>query len=101
MEITTLERKANSYWNLVKSASRNEKLTLIALLSASLTNDEDDIPANATPAKARRLNALTDDEMEALITGEPQPFAGNNEANIQQIVQAHQGRIVKGMEKWL
>lgn len=97
----TLERKASNYWNLIKTANRDEKLALIALLSASLTNGDEEAAVEATPLKARRSNALTDEEMERLITGEPQPIADSNEVNLQEIVKGHQGRIVKGMEKWL
>ena len=51
--------------------------------------------------KARRLNALTDEKMEKLITGEPLPLADKNEADLQKIVEGHQGRLVIRMEKWL
>lgn len=97
----TLERETNNYWNLIKSANRNEKLALIALLSASLVNDEKNVAIETNSLKARRLNALTDEEMEQLMTGEPQPLTDKDEADLQEIVEGHQGRIVKGMEKWL
>ena len=51
--------------------------------------------------KACRLNALTTEQMNQLITGEPLPLTDDDNDCLSDIVDANQGKIVKGLEKWL
>ena len=53
------------------------------------------------PIKARRLSAMTDDEMEREMQGEPTPIMSHAEATPAEIVEANRGKIVNGLEKWL
>jgi len=101
MTTIALDRVTNNYWNLIKTASDKEKLMLIAMLSSSLADGDGNVAIETKTIKAHRRNALSDEEMEQLITGTPLPLTSDGDANIQDIVEAHQGRIAKGLEKWL
>ena len=46
---------------------------LLTLISASMTGDEMVI-TQKKPAKARRVSAITDEQMEREIQGEPMPY---------------------------
>ena len=59
------------------------------------------VTTNKKPVKARRLNAMSDDDMERGMQGDPIPIIVNNEVSLADIIEANRGKIVKGLEKWL
>ena len=101
MTAITLDRETSNYWELIKSASNKAKLSLITLLSSSIADTEDMIITHQKPAKARRLNAMTDEQMEQEMQGEAIPISAETETTAQEIITANRGRIAKGLEKWL
>jgi len=101
MTTITVDRGTSNYWKLIQSATKKEKLTLIALLSHSLAEEEGNMAVETRSLKARRLNVLTTEQMDQLITGEPLPLTGDDSDCLSDIVDANQGKIVKGLEKWL
>ena len=102
MTAIALDRETRNYWEQIKSASSKAKLTLITLLSASMADEEDVVVTCATlPVSARRLNTMSDEEMELEMQGEPVPITTEEETPLVDIVEANSGRIVKGLEKWL
>lgn len=100
MTAITLDRETSKYWDIIKNASNKAKLTLLTLISASMVEDEV-ITTNKKPAKAHRLSAMSDDDMEREMQGDPVPIIADNEVNPADIIEANRGKIVKGLEKWL
>ena len=102
MTAIALDSETRNYWEQIKSASSKAKLTLITLLSASMADEENVVVTRATsPANARRLNTMTDEDKELEMQGEPVPITAEDETPLVDIVEANSGRIVKGLEKWL
>lgn len=101
MTTIALDKGTSNYWNLIKTATEKEKLMLIALLSSSLADGEGNVAIETKTIKGHRRHAISDEEMEQLINGTPQPLSTEDNINLQDIVDANQGRIVKGLEKWL
>lgn len=101
MTTILLERETSKYWNLIKDAGNEVKLALITLLSSSMTSDGNAIAVQSKPLKARRLNAMTEDEMEKEMKGDPIPLSDSDEATPSEIVEANRGKMVKGLERWL
>lgn len=100
MTAIAIDRETSNYWEIIKDASKKSKLTLLTLLSASMVDDEL-VTTQQHPVKARRLSAMTDDEMEREMQGESTPIIADAESTPAEIVEANRGRIVKGLEKWL
>lgn len=101
MTTVALNSEASTYWNYIKNASNEVKLTLISLLTASMNSSEEAVVEKAKPLKARRLNAMTDEEMEREMQDNPQPFTSADEAMPADIIEANRGKIAKGLERWL
>lgn len=101
MTTIALDKETSNYWNYIKKASDKEKLTLIALLSSSLADGNDAVKVETKPLKARRLNALSDEEMENLMQGDSVPVSDSEDTELKDIVEANSGRLTKGLEKWL
>lgn len=59
------------------------------------------VTTNKKPVKAHRLSAMSDDDMEREMQGDPVPIIADNEVNPADIIEANRGKIVKGLEKWL
>ena len=100
MTSLALDRETSNYWNFIKDASNKSKLMLLTLISASISGDEI-ITTKRKSSKARRLNAMTDNQMEQEMEGEPTPIMDSEDVPIEDIITANKGRIVKGLEKWL
>ena len=73
MTSVALDRETSNYWDYIKDASQKAKLTLLTLISASMT-DEDVVTTRIKTAKARRLGAMTDEQMEREMQGTPIPL---------------------------
>lgn len=100
MTAITLDRETSNYWEMIKGASNQVKLALLTLISASMSGDEVVI-TQKKPAKARRVSAMTDEQMELEMQGEPTPIVAAEETAPEDIVDANRGRIANGLEKWL
>lgn len=100
MTAIALDKETSNYWEIIKDASNKAKLTLMTLISASMVDDEL-VTTKQHPIKARRLSAMTDDEMEREMQGEPTPIMSHAESTPAEIVEANRGKIVNGLEKWL
>ena len=100
MTAIAVDKETSNYWEMIKGASNKAKLTLMALISASMVDDEI-ITTRQKPVKAHRLSAMTDEEMELEMHGDATALSGEDEGALSEIVEANRGRIVKGLEKWL
>ena len=100
MTAIAIDRETSNYWEIIKNASSKTKLTLLTLISASMVDDEV-VTTKQKPVKAHRLSAMTDDEMEREMQGDPQPIMSDSDVNLAGIMEANSGKIVKGLEKWL
>jgi hypothetical protein len=100
MTTLALDRETSHYWDYIKDASNESKLTLITLISASMAGEKV-VTTKTEPVKAHRFNALTDEQMEREMQGEPTPIIANNETSTADIIDANRGRLVNGLEKWL
>ncbi len=100
MTAIAVDKETSNYWEMIKGASNKAKLTLMALISASMVDDEI-ITTRQKPVKAHRLSAMTDEEMELEMQGDATALSGEDEGALSEIVEANRGRIVKGLEKWL
>lgn len=100
MTAIALDQETSNYWEMIKGASNKAKLMLLTLISASMT-DEEVVITHKKPAKAHRVSAMTDEQMEREMQGEPTPIMAAEEADPSDIVDANRGRIVNGLEKWL
>ena len=100
MTAIALDRETSNYWEMIKGASNKAKLTLLTLISASMSGDEV-VVTQKNPAKARRMSAMTDEQMEREMLGEPTPIMAAEETDPSDIVDANCGRIANGLEKWL
>ena len=100
MTAIALDRETSNYWEMIKGASNKAKLTLLTLISASMSGDEV-VVTQKNPAKARRMSAMTDEQMEREMQGEPTPIMAAEETDPSDIVDANCGRIANGLEKWL
>ena len=101
MTAITLDRETIHYWEMIKGASNKAKLALLTLISASMSGDEV-ILTQKKPAKARRVSAMTDEQMEREMQGEPTPIVvAGSEAAPNDIVDANRGRIANGLDRWL
>lgn len=96
-----LEHETSNYWNLIKDASNEVKLALIVRLSSSLVNDDEETTSHRRPLKARRLNAMTTEELEQEMQDEPMPLTGHDDYQLSDLVAANSGKITKGLERWL
>lgn len=101
MTTVSIDRETSDYWELIKKANSKAKLTLITLLSTSLTDADIAVKVETKPLKARRPDALSDEEMESLMQGAPVPLNEDKATDLKDIVEANSGKLVKGMEKWL
>ena len=100
MTTVALNRETRECWNFIKNASSQTKLTLITLLSSSMSNGDEVIVRNA-PLKVHRPHAMTDEELERSMQGEPLPIVDNDNADLADIISANSGKIVKGLDRWL
>ena len=100
MATIVLDKETSNYWDLIKTASNKAKLTLIALLSSSMAEEDGVIIEKHKPLKARRLSRISDTDMEKEICGDPSSIVAD-EPDITKIVEGNKGRILSGLEKWL
>ena len=102
MTSIVLERETKNYWNLIKDAGNEVKLALISLLSSSMGKDANSVVLQVKPSKAKRLHAMTDEELAKEITGEPIPL-GNDDSDtaVSDLISANSGKLENGLEKWL
>lgn len=101
MGTISLDKKdIGTYWNFIKDADNQTKLSLIAMLSSSMNGGE---KGSGLPSvrKGRRLSAMSDDAMEREMQGAPVPIECAEETSIADLVNVNSGRLVKGLEKWL
>ena len=63
MTAIALDKETSNYWEIIKNASNKAKLKLLTLISASMVDDEV-IITRQKPTKARRLSAISDNDME-------------------------------------
>jgi len=101
MTTIALERETKDYWNLIKDATKEVKLALVALLNTSIADDTSSVGIETRPAKALRLSRLSDEEMESLMQGDSTPISNECESKTSDIVNANCGRLANGLEKWL
>lgn len=82
MTTLTLDRETSRYWELIRTADRRSKLMLITLLSSSLAEGDDSIAiAPRRPLRASRPGAMTDEQMEQEMTGQPVPL-GDTQSDV-------------------
>ena len=87
MTTIALDQETSNYWEMIKGASKNAKLMLLTLISASMT-DEEVIITHKKP-------------MEQEMEGAPTPIMVAEEVDPSDIVEANRGRVANGLEKWL
>ena len=100
MTTIALDQETSNYWEMIKGASKNAKLMLLTLISASMT-DEEVIITHKKPMEAHRICVMTDDQMEQEMEGAPTPIMVSEEADPSDIVEANRGKVANGLEKWL
>ena len=52
------------------------------------------VTTNKKPVKAHRLNAMSDDDMERGMQGDPIPIIVDNEFSLADIIEANRGKII-------
>ena len=102
MPATALDRETLKYWDSIKGAGRETKLTLISLLSTSLKESMDnDCVAPEHRRKLRARHRSVTAQLPSNYDAEPIPLPSETDSTLSGIIDANSGKLIEGLEKWL